>query len=74
MKRKAKLVRIENDRPITKDTDSEFFYSYQNSVLLALKQAGTLSEMQYRYVEEKLREQRRALVSAEIHGNGGKKP
>ena len=52
------LVQIENDRRITRETDGEFLYEYQKAVLLALVESGRLTETQYRYAEEKLRQQR----------------
>lgn len=58
MKRSAKLARIENNCPVTKK-DREFLYCFQNSVLLALKQEGVLTETQYRRAEDKLNRQRR---------------
>ena len=51
------LKAIENDHRITRKTDSEFLYEFQKAVLLALLEDGTLTEMQYRYAEEKLRKQ-----------------
>ena len=51
------LKSIENDHRITRKTDSEFLYAFQKAVLLALLEDGTLTEMQYRYAEEKLRKQ-----------------
>ena len=51
------LKAIENDRRITRKTDSEFLYAFQKAVLLALLEDGALTEMQYRYAEEKLRRQ-----------------
>ena len=51
------LKAIENDRRITRKTDAEFLYAFQKAVLLALLEDGTLTEMQYRYAEEKLRRQ-----------------
>lgn len=58
-KRFAQLQRIENDRPITKETDYEFLYTLQNALLLALKEQGRLTQMQYRHAEERLQAQRR---------------
>ena len=52
------LERIENDRRITHETDGEFLYEFQKALLLALVESGRLTEMQYRYAEEKLRQQR----------------
>ena len=51
------LKAIENDHRITRKTDSEFLYEFQKAALLALLEDGTLTEMQYRYAEEKLRKQ-----------------
>ena len=51
------LKTIENDHRITRKTDSEFLYAFQKAVLLALLEDGTLTEMQYRYAEQKLRGQ-----------------
>ena len=48
---------IENNHRITRKTDSEFLYEFQKAVLLALLEDGTLTEMQYRFAEEKLRRQ-----------------
>lgn len=52
------LERIENDCRITRETDGEFLYEYQKAVLLALVESGRLTEQQFRYAEEKLRQQR----------------
>ena len=54
---KITLLSIENDHSITRKTDPEFLYVFQKAVLLALLEDGTLTEMQYRYAEEKLRRQ-----------------
>lgn len=51
------LKDIENNHRITRKTDSEFLYEFQKAVLLALLEDGTLTEMQYRFAEEKLRRQ-----------------
>ena len=51
------LKDIENNHRITRKTDSEFLYEFQKAVLLALLEDGTLTEMQYRYAEQKLRGQ-----------------
>lgn len=53
----ARLTEIEHDRKITKETDSQFLFQYQRAVLLSLKNGGTLNETQYRYAEEKLKNQ-----------------
>ena len=53
MREQAVLKSVENDRSITEEQDAEFFDLMQKAVLLALKEAGRLNEMQYRYAEEK---------------------
>ena len=53
----AKLTHILNDRKITPKQDALFLYEFQQSVLLALKECGTLTETQFRYAAEKLKEQ-----------------
>ncbi len=60
MRDRAVLQSIEHDRRITGEKDGEFLFLYQKAVLLALKEAGRLTEAQYRTAEERLREQRRA--------------
>lgn len=74
MEERARLVRVEHDRKITKEADSRFLFEYQRAILLSLKDGGALDEAQYRYAEERLRNQLRAYIrkrnSAE--GRGGK--
>ena len=53
----AKLTQIVNDRKITQKQDALFLYEFQQSVLLALKDCGTLTETQFRYAAQKLKEQ-----------------
>ena len=53
----AKLMQIVNDRKITQKQDALFLYEFQQSALLALKECGTLTETQFRYAAEKLKEQ-----------------
>ena len=62
MEERARLVGIEHDRKITKETDSQFLFEYQRAILLSLKDSGALDEAQYRYAEEKLRNQLRAYI------------
>ena len=57
MAEQARLLGIENDREITKETDSQFLFEYQRAILLELKGRGVLSERQYRYAEEGLKKQ-----------------
>ncbi len=66
MQDRAVLRSVENDRRITKEQDYEFLYEYQRAILLALKEAGQLTEMQYRYAEGKLKEQRRMWAMRNI--------
>lgn len=72
MEERARLVRVEHDRRITKETDSQFLFEYQRAILLSLKDSGALDEAQYRYEEEKLKAQLRAYIrkqnSAEERG------
>ena len=62
MEKKATLVQIENDHKITKESDYEFLHLLQNGMLLALKEKGYLNEVQYRYAEQKLKDQRRTFL------------
>ena len=49
-----RLIGLENDHPVTKASDRNFLVLIQRAVLLALKDAGTLNEMQHRQAEEEL--------------------
>ena len=62
MEERARLVRVEHDRRITKETDSQFLFEYQRAILLSLKDSGALDEAQYRYAEGKLENQLRAHI------------
>ncbi len=66
MEDKAVLQTIENNREIVWDSDSEFLFEYQKVMLLALKELGTLDEMQYRYAEATLKDQRRQYVKKKL--------
>ena len=66
MEDKAVLQTIENNREIVWDSDSEFLFEYQKAMLLALKELGTLDEMQYRYAEATLKDQRRQYVKKKL--------
>ena len=48
----AKLTQILNDRKITPKQDALCLYEFQQSALLALKECGTLTETQFRYIYE----------------------
>lgn len=69
MEDQAILQKIEYDRKIVWESDSEFLFEYQRAVLLALKEIGTLNEMQYRYAENVLKNQRRTFVKRKIACN-----
>ena len=57
MAEQARLLGVENNREITKETDSQFLFEYQRAILLELRDKGVLNEIQYRYAKEKLRKQ-----------------
>lgn len=61
----AKLTHILNDRKITPKQDALFLYEFQLSILLTLKECGTLTETQFRYAAEKLKEQSRSAVKSQ---------
>ena len=59
MKRQfAKLQRIDQNEPITYGCYDEFIDHLQGSVLLALQDRGRLLPMEYRYAEDKIKQQR----------------
>ena len=62
MEERARLIGIEHDRKITKETASQFLFEYQRAILLSLKDGGALDEAQYRYAEGKLKSQLRAYI------------
>ncbi|MCI8910963.1 MAG: hypothetical protein HFG09_09850 [Oscillibacter sp.] len=57
MTEQARLLDIENNREITKETDSQFLFEYQRAILLTLRDRGVLNETQYQYAEENLKKQ-----------------
>lgn len=57
MGERARLLGIEYSREITKETDRRFLFEYQRAILLELKDKGVLNETQYRYAEERLKQQ-----------------
>ena len=71
MEEQAHLVGIEHDRRITKETDSRFLFEYQRAILLSLKDSGALDEAQYRYAEEKLKNQLQAYIRKQNSAEGG---
>lgn len=68
MENLALLQKIEYDRKIGWESDSEFLFEYQRAVLLALKENGTLNEMQYRYAENNLKMQCRTFAKKKTAG------
>ena len=58
MKRKVKLLQIENDRALRPETDTEFFDALQRSLLLVLKEDGLLNEAQLLRAEEIIKTQK----------------
>ena len=60
----AQLVRIDNNEPITMDSHDEFLCRLQSALLLALRERGRLSIMEYRHAEENLKQQRRERAKA----------
>ena len=58
----ANYVRVENDRSITRQTDAEFYFEFQRGVLLSLKEQGALTQMQFKYAQDALKDQRRAII------------
>ena len=58
------LEKIDNDRKVDRNLDGEFLFEYQEALLLALKEMGTLDEMQYRYAEQKLKNQRNDYIKS----------
>lgn len=69
----TKFVRVENDRTITTQTDSDFLFAFQRGVLLSLKEIGTLNEMQLKSAEDILAQQRRASIRGIVQ-QGGEPP
>lgn len=67
----AALERIENDRPITMETDAQFLHRLQSGLLLALKEQGQLSELQYRRAQDQLDRQHRAWSAKHGQKEGG---
>ena len=67
-KKFAKLLRIDNDRQISAETDYEFLYQLQSALLLALRERGRLSHMQHRQAQEKLNQQRRERARRKQEG------
>ena len=59
VKKYAQLESIHCDVPITAEDHCDFLNTLQRAMLLALKECGTLNEMQYRHAESKMEFQNR---------------
>ncbi len=70
-KQYARLNQIEHNRTVTWERDGLFLYRLQGGLLLALKEQGRLSELQYRHAREHLDRQRRAWIAT---GQKGGRP
>ena len=62
MRMHFKPIRIDNCRQIKMQTDSNFIFLIQQSVLLGLKETGRLNEMQHRQAEATLLEKYRENI------------
>lgn len=59
-----RLFRIDNCHQISKQNEGNFIFLIQRAVLLGLKEAGRLNEMQHRHTEATLLEQHREYIRA----------
>lgn len=55
IRERARLIRVENFHMISKETDCKFLFEHQRAILLALKDSGILSEIQYHLAEDRLK-------------------
>ena len=55
----SKLQSIHHNEPITAENHYDFLYLLQSALLLAMRERERLNPMEYRYADEKLKEQRR---------------
>lgn len=62
MRMTFKSIVFNNYHQISKQTECDFIFHFQRAVLLELKEAGHLNEMQYRQAEATLLEQYRANI------------
>lgn len=56
------LLCVENDHPVTVQTDPAFVFQLQKGLLLALRERGILNMLQYQKVEEELILQQRKVI------------
>lgn len=67
----AEFSHAENNPIITREDYPEFYHELQRAVLLSLKNAGSLTQIQYREAEKLLNRQKPATASAK-NTSGGK--
>lgn len=51
------LIGMENAREITRKTDGEFLYAYQQGLLLSLLASGKLTQAQFHHADNALKQQ-----------------
>lgn len=64
MRMRFKFVAFHNYYQISKQTECNFIFLVQHAILLGLKEAGRLNEMQHRHAEATLLEQHREYIRA----------
>ena len=52
-----RLIGMENAREITRKTDGEFLYAYQQGLLLSLLASGKLTQAQFHHADNALKQQ-----------------
>ena len=62
MRLSFRSIEIDDQHQLTKKTACNFMFLIQHAVLLGLKEAGRLNEMQHRQAEATLREHQRAYI------------
>ena len=63
-KKFAKLKRVDNNRPVTRERDEAFLFELEKALVLALREQGRLNALQYRRGEELLKDRRQERVRA----------
>ena len=63
-KKFSKLQSVDYKEPITEENNYDFLYLLQSALLLSMRERERLNPMQYRYAEEKLKQQRRERAKA----------
>lgn len=64
MRMHFRSIQIDNCHRITTQTDCNFMFLIQRAVLLGLKEAGRLNEMQHRHADSALLRQFREAIKA----------